>query len=324
MAKTHINFKERQLIALYLLQKVSLRQIAKQLKRSPSSISDEVRKNSDKKGYHAVSAQVKSEKRNLICRRQNPLKNEWILNYCLDKLRAGHTPEQIAGRLKMENNGHPIICHETIYKYIYAKENKAKKLIHYLVRAHGRRRRKKYNWLPHRGIPNMVLIDKRPQEINNRSQFGHWEGDVVEGKRGTGGVVVVLERKSRLYLARKIDSINSQNGLKAQKELLLIKGKKEVLSVTLDQGKENYEYQKLGIPIYFCHPHSPEEKGSIENHNGILRRYIPKKTDFTTFSQIELDAIIEEINNRPRKCLGYKTPLEVYNYELKRIKEIKK
>jgi IS30 family transposase len=323
MTNKHLTYKERQLIALYLAHQVSQRTIAKQLGKSPSSICDEIKRNSDKTGYHAVSAQVKSEKRNLECRTQNPLKNQWILNYCIDELRQGWTPEEIAGRLKKENNQCPIICYETIYKYIYAPENRSKRLAQYLVRAHGRRRRKKYNWLPRRGVPNMVSIDDRPEEINNRSQFGHWEIDVVEGMRDTGAIQVVLERKTRLYLGLKIDKINSACGIKAQKQMFSSQPVIGVKSATLDQGKENYRHQELGIPTYFCHPHSPEQKGSIENHNGILRRYIPKKTDFTTFSQLDLDMIIEEINNRPRKCLAYKTPLEAYNYELQCVRKAK-
>jgi IS30 family transposase len=323
MTNKHLTYKERQLIALFLLNKKGVRQIAHQLKRSPSSISDEIKRNSDKSGYHAISAQVRSEKRSLACRSVNPLKNEYILNYCIDKLREGWTPEQIAGRLKKENHGCPIICHETIYKYIYAKENKTKKLVQYLVRAHGKRRKKKYNWLPRRGIPNMVLIDERPEEINNRKSFGHWEFDVVEGKKNTGAIQVGLERKSRFYLGIKINEINSTNGITAQKQIFKQQPKSAVKSATFDQGKENYRHQELDIPTFFCHPHAPEQKGSVENHNGIIRRYIPKKTDFTTFSQQELNTIIKEINNRPRKCLNYNTPLEVYNREVQCVKSKK-
>lgn len=312
---------ERDKIAVLLSSGASKRSIARQLGRSMSSIIDEINRNSINGRYQAIKAEELSQKRNRKSRKSNPLKSPDIYSYVYDKLRCGWSPQQIAGRLKRDNNGETIICHETIYNYIYRSEGQEKQLHEYLVRQHRKRRpwygRKLYT----RGISNRVSIALRPEEINNRSIFGHWETDVVEGKKHTGGIQTVLERKTRLYDGKLLINIDSEYGVKAQKELLIKHPKKARQSLTLDNGKENYNHHKLirdlDIKTFFCDPHCPWQKGANENHNGILRRYIPKKTDLTTITQFELDSILEEINNRPRKCLQYETPIEAFNRELK-------
>lgn len=316
-----INSQERDRIAVLFASGVSLRFIARQLKRSVSSISEEVQRNSVQGEYKAIEAHELSQKRNSISRRTNPLKNSTIYRYVYDKLRCGWSPEQIAGRLKRNNHGETIICHETIYRYIYSPAGKEKQLHEYLVRQHRRRRPWYGRCLYRRGIANRISIRERPDEVNNRLVFGHWETDVVEGKAHSGGIQSMLERKTRLYRAKILVNIDSEYGWKAQAALLADLPMWARQSVTLDNGKENYNHEKLtrdyGIKTYFCDPHCAWQKGSNENHNGILRRYIPKKTDVTTVTQYELDAIVEEINNRPRKCLNYATPIEAFTKELK-------
>lgn len=315
-----INFQERQLIELWLKNGQTIRVIAKQLNRSPSSISDEIKRNRDQNDYHAISAQAKSRKRISKSRSKNSLKKNWIIDYIITNLRYGWSPEQIAGRLKRKHSK-TIICHETIYRYIYAHPEK--QLAQYLVRNHKRRKRKSSNWLPRRGISSRVSIHDRPEEIDSKSTFGHWELDTVEGKSHSGGITTALERKTRYYDAQKIKNIDSEDGIWSQKKLLTKHPKQATKSATLDNGKENYNHTKLnqiGIKTYFCDPYCSWQKGSNENHNGILRRYIPKKTDFSSFTQLELDAIVWEINNRPRKCLNYETSREAFNRELQCIK----
>ncbi len=312
---------ERDQIAIMLASGASFRLMAKKLGRSVSSIHTEVKRNSVNGEYQSIRADELSQKRNNKSRKNNPLKDPQIYSYVYDKLRCGWSPEQIAGRLKRENNGKTIICHETIYHYVYSDEGKEKNLHEYLVRRHRKRRpwygRKLYT----RGISNRVSISQRPEEINNRSVFGHWETDVVEGQAHSGGIQTVLERKTRRYDGLIIKNIDSEYGVKAQKDLLIKHPRYARQSLTLDNGKENYNHQKLvnelGLDTYFCDSHCPWQKGSNENHNGILRRYIPKRTDITKLTQTELDSIFEEINNRPRKCLGYETPIEAFNRELK-------
>lgn len=312
---------ERDQIAILFASGASLRLIAKKLNRGVSSISDELKRNSVNGEYQAIKAEELSQKRNRKSRRSNPLKNSRIYSYVADKLRCGWSPEQIAGRLKRENKGKTVICHETIYHYIYSLEGKEKRLHEYLVRKHRKRRPWYGRCLYRRGISNRVSIRQRPEEINNRSIFGHWEADVVEGRNHSSGIQSMLERKTRFYDGRLLVNIDSEYGIKAQVEMLIDLPIFARQSVTFDNGRENYNHHKLtrdyGIKTYFCDPHCAWQKGSNENHNGILRRYIPKKTDLTTITKPELDSILEEINNRPRKCLQYETPYEAFNRELK-------
>ena len=312
---------ERDQIAILLASRVSKRLIARKLGRSMSSIIDEINRNSIKGEYKAIEAEQLSQIRNQKSRKTNPLKNPQIYSYVYDKLRSGWSPEQIAGRLKRDNHDQTQICHETIYHYVYSEEGKERKLSEYLVRQHRRRRPWYGRKLYCRGISNRVSITLRPEEINNRSIFGHWETDVVEGKAHCGGIQSMLERKTRFYDGRLLINIDSEFGVKAQKEMLIKYPKEARQSLTLDNGRENFNHHKLirdlGINTYFCDPHCPWQKGSNENHNGILRRYIPKKTDLTKITQLELDSILEEINNRPRKCLDYETPIEAFKRELK-------
>lgn len=316
-----ISFQERQLIELWLTNGQGIREIARSLGRSPSSICTEVKRNGEKDDYHAIVAEAKANKRISQSRTKNSLKKDWVIDYIITKLRHGWSPEQIAGRLKRKH-GKTIICHETVYRYIYAHPEK--QLAQYLVRNHKRRKRKSTNWLPRRGISNRTSIHDRPEEINSKTAFGHWELDTVEGKTHSGGIITALERKTRYYDALKIGKIDSEEGVWAQKRLLNKHPSKAAKSATLDNGRENYNHIQLnqqGIKTFFCDPYCSWQKGSNEYHNGVLRRYIPKKTDFSTFTQLELDAIVEEINNRPRKCLNYQTPREVFNRELKYLKK---
>lgn len=319
--KKKISGSERDQIAIMLASGSSLRNIAKTLKRSVSSISDEVRRNSINGTYKSIAANSLSMQRNRQSRRTNPLKSPKIFSRVFDKLREGWSPEQIAGRLKRLNKGKTVICHETIYRYIYSPEGKKRKLHEYLVKQHSKRRSWHGRYLYHRGIPNRVSIRLRPEEINSKKTFGHWEADTVEGKAHQKGIQTLLERKTRLYQAKILVNIDSEYGVKAQKDMLVSFPKKARKSVTFDNGKENYNHLKLQrwlkIQTYFCDPNCAWQKGSNEYHNGLLRRYIPKKADLTQLTQFELDEIVEEINNKPKKCLGYQTPREAFRKELK-------
>lgn len=320
--KPKINAQERDLIAVWLAEKVSLREITRRLERSVSSICDEVKRNSVNGEYHAHQAESLTSQRNKASRKLNPLKNPRIYTYVVKKLRDGWSPEQIAGRLKRNNKGKTIICHETIYQYIDSDEGKEKKLYEYLTRQHYRRKKWHGRYVYRRGIANRTSIRLRPEEINSRETFGHWETDIVEGKAHTGGIQTMLERKTRFYKGQIIPKIDSEYGIWAQKKMLTKYPKEATKSVTLDNGRENYNHQELqiiGIKTYFCGPYCSWQKGSNENHNGVLRRYIPKKSSFTSLTQPELNAIINEINNRPRKCLGYETSFEAFQRELKSI-----
>lgn len=319
--KPKIKPEERDRIAFLLASKISLRKIAKNLGRSTSSISEEVKRNSLNGEYTSIAAQNLSEQRNKVSRKTNPLKSPKVYAYVALRLKEGWSPEQIAGRLKKDNKDKSIICHETIYRYIYSQEGKAKNLSEYLVKHHYKRRKWHSRYLYRRGIANRVSIRLRPKEVDGRKSFGHWETDVVEGKAHQKGIQTLLERKTRFFQAKIIERIDSEYGVKAQYDVLASFPKEARKTLTMDNGKENYNHQKLiywlGLKTYFCDPYCAWQKGSNENHNGVLRRYIPKKADLTNLSQLELDAIIEEINARPRKCLSYETSGEAFKRELK-------
>jgi len=314
---------ERDKIAVWLASDLSLRQISRQLNRSVSTISDEIERNSIKGEYHSINAQSLSWSRNFESRKTNPLKNPKIFKYVVDKLRSGWSPEQIAGRLRRGNHGKIIICHETIYRYIYSFQGRQRELYQYLVRSHRKRRPWYGRCLYRKGIANRISIRERPEIINTRKTFGHWEADVVEGRAHKSGIQTLLERKTRFYQARLIANIDSEYAISAQRQILVSLPKPARKSVTFDNGRENYNHEKLrtfGIKTYFCDPNCAWQRGSNENHNGILRRYIPKKTDLRFVSQWELDEIVKEINARPRKCLNYQTPGEAFRKELKSLK----
>ncbi|MEK7571692.1 MAG: IS30 family transposase [Patescibacteria group bacterium] len=313
--------EERDKISVLLAEKNSLRSIAKELGRSVSSISEEVKRNSSSGVYTAITAQELSEQRNTLSRKTNPLKSKTIYAYVYEKLRSGWSPEQIAGRLKRDNKNRQVICHETIYRYIYSKEGREKNLTEYLVRHHYRRRTWHSRHLYRRGIANRTSIRLRPKEVDSRKTFGHWETDVVEGRAHQGGIQTLLERKTRFFQAKLLERIDSEYGVAAQRDMLVQFPYQARQTVTMDNGKENYNHHKLtrwlGIQTYFCDPYCSWQKGANENHNGVLRRYIPKKATLAGLTQEDLNAIIEEINQRPRKCLGYETPEEVFTRELK-------
>ncbi len=322
-SKHHINAPERDQIGVLLASGFSQGDIAKRLGRSKSSINYEIRHNSRNGIYQPILANQLSRERNTASRKTNAIVDPGIWSYVIDKLRSGWSPELIAGRLKKKHHGQSVISYETIYRYVYSPKGKKDDLREYLVRAHKQRYPQYSRRSYHRGIANKVNISFRPEKVNQRLVFGHWEADVVEGKGHGGGIQAVQERKTRYYQARLVPNIDSEYGIRAQKSLLSKYPEPARQSMTFDNGKENYNHEQLqrdlGVKTYFCDPYCSNQKASIENTNGILRRYIPKKTDLTSIKQWELDLILDEINNRPRKCLDYVTPKEAFYLELKSV-----
>lgn len=323
MAKTHHKLTpvERENIAIWLAQSISKREIARRLNRSDSTIRDEIKRNSFGKHYVAVHAQARSQKRVIKARHRHPLKNKSVYKYVLRKLRSGWSPEQIAGRLKLQHPSNSFwhIHHETIYRYIYSKENKSKQLWEYLPRKQ-RKRRKKYGRKAQRSrIPDRVSIHDRPREIESRLIFGHWEGDSIEGKNHQGGIHTEVERKTRFMMAKFLQTLTAQETANKAAQMFRNLPQEAKKSTTLDNGKEFTKHKQFNIPIFFADPYASWQRGTNENSNGLIRRYLPKKTNFSKYQQWELDDIVQEINNRPRKCLGYRTPQEAFNEELKSI-----
>lgn len=319
--------KERDRLATLRAKGVGVRGCARKLGRGVSTVSEELKRGSLPSGeYVAIRAQRLSRDRKAHRQEREQLKNPWLYAHVWDKLRLGWSPEQITGRLKKD---HPEdrsrhLSPETIYQFIYAPEQADERLWEYLPRKQ-KKRRKQYGRSVHKSrIPDRVSIHERPAEIESRTTFGHWEGDTVEGQRAKkDGIHTEVERKTRKLLARKVARIASLETVIAQIQLFKQLPLAARQTTTLDNGKEQHLHGELtaalGLEVYFADPYSSWQRGTNENTNGLLRRYLPKRTDFTSLTQSELDDIVEEINNRPRKCLDYATPNEVFYSEIHKL-----
>ena len=317
---TKLTKSERVLIASWKNKGVSNKRIAKLLGRNISTIGREINRNKFQDVYEPLHAQGLAEKRKLLAwGAKEPLKSKKIYSYTLDKLRSGWSPEQIAGRLKKvehktDSSWH--ICHETIYDFVYKPSNKDKKLWHYLRRKQGRRRSKGGRKVRRIRIPDRISIHDRPKIIEKRIEVGHWEGDSVVGRYRKSGIHTEYERVTSLTRIERLTAVNSEETIKAQLLIFSKLPKSLRKSDTLDNGSEMVKHKeltiKLGMQTYFADPYSSWQRGSNEYHNGLLRRYFPKKTDFTKVTQKDIDECVWEINNRPRKCLGFYTANEVF------------
>lgn len=297
---------------------MSNKEIARRLGRSCSTVGREITRNSFNVEYYvAIHAQNKWIKRKSQSGIRHSLKNKRVFEWVIKRLIRGWSPEQISGRMKLVFRKDPAmrISPETIYSFVYSERFKHRKFWEYFVRGH-KVRRKWHGRKSHKSasIRNRVSIHDRPKIIDKNKEFGHFEGDSVEGKAHKSGVHTEVERLSRKYFVKKVLDIDSEKSLAAQ-EKIFKKFKCAVRSTTLDNGRENhlhYKLNKLGIKTYFADPYSSWQRGCNEYHNGLLRRYFPKKTDFTGITQEEIDEVVDEINNTPRKCLGFFTPNEVF------------
>lgn len=325
MGRVKIRSWERDKISILVAQEQTISEIARQLNRSKGTISEEIKRNrrwDEESGqwvYEAIYAHEETIQKRKRARRRPLLKNKWIYQYVIEGLRRGWSPEQIEGRLKRDYLGeyHKNIGHEAIYQYIYSEEVKEEKLWEYLPRKQKKRKKQTGRYVHKSRIPNRVSISKRPEVVNNREEFGHWEGDTVEGQRGVGdGIRTEVERKSRYLIARKVGKIAAEETIQAQLAIFSSIPLQARKSETMDNGKEHHKHEQLqnqlSMKTYFCHPYASCERGTNENTNGLLRRYFPKKTDLSTVTQEELDDVVFEINTKPRKVLNYQTPLEVF------------
>lgn len=316
---TNLSEEERDTIAFLYARRKSLRTIAREIERSVSTVSDELRRNRYKDGYVAIHAQrLADDRKRAGPAAKHPLKSAWLENHVLKKLRKGWSPEQIAGRLKRKypKDQSRHLHHETIYEYIYHPDRRDEVLWEYLPRKQ-KKRRKQIGRSVHRShIPDRVSVHKRPKVVDDRSEFGHWEDDTVEGKGHKDGMHTSVERRSRLLAARKVAAITSDEAVNAQRAIFAPLPAHARRSTTMDNGKETHHHtllrSELGMDTYHADPYSSWQRGTNENTNGLLRRYIPKGTSMDTLTDEDLADIVEELNDRPRKCLDYATPFEVF------------
>ena len=233
----------------------------------------------------------------------------------VEKLRSGWSPEQIAGRLPKDHQDKSIHW-ETIYRYIYSEKARSRKLFEYLPRKHKKRRCKFGRSTRRSRIPDTVSIHERPSEIENRTTCGHGEGDAVVGRYHKSGIHTQVERKTRYLSAKLIKNFTADETQRAQHQIFNQPPTKAKKSTIADNGVEFTNHKQFDLPVYFCDPYSSCQKATNENANGLIRRYLPKKTDFRRITKQDLGDIVTEIGNRSRKRLNYQTPLEAFTNEL--------
>jgi IS30 family transposase len=328
MAKySRLNMLEREELSRQLAAGYSLRKISKSINRSPSTLSREILRNvPNKKYYRAHYGQGHSNVQRHKRRKNRKLEQNFQLRKIVNHyLRDKWSPEQIAKRLIIlyPDDMSMRVSHETIYSYIYVKPQGTfrRRLISYLRRKH-KHRRKKGRTNENRGpIQDYVSIEDRPAEVADRVVPGHWEGDLIVGARNASAIGTLVERKTRMTFIVKLANQDSATVRKAFAEEFkhLPKGLKKTL--TYDQGHEMAQHKifvkDTDITVYFTHPRSPWERGSNENTNSLIRQYFPQGTDFSKISKNRLKKVQDELNDRPRKTLGWYTPHEKFHEVLR-------
>jgi len=323
MSYTHITSMERAKIELLHKQGWKYDAIGREVGRHRTTISREIQRNGTRAGYKAERAQRRYAERRVACRPQTRLAHEALRDYVVKKIAEEEwSPELVAGRLSSQypHNPRMHLCHETIYQAIYTNRHNLDFLRVFLTQARPKRRRRGQG-KTRRGpsIPNRVSIKERPDAVDERLEIGHWEGDLVVGKNQDGFILTLVERTSRILHAVKTQTKRAPEVCQAVINTLLDRPISWVRSITFDNGTEFSQHesisQHLGVSIYFADPYAAYQRGSNEQVNGLLRRYLPKGSRFKDLTQKQIDRIKELINNRPRKCLGYQTPNEVFQQQ---------
>jgi IS30 family transposase len=314
-----LSFREREEISRGIAAGETFRAIARRLSRAVSTISQEVGRHGGRRGYRAAEADStawESARRPKPCLLAKNRRLQWIVAL---KLKQDWSPQQITGWLKVRHPENPEmwVSHETIYRSLFVQARGAlkKELLGHL-RSRRRLRRPRHAVDGRQGdrIADAVPIRERPAEAEDRAVPGHWEGDLVEGSRGTF-IATLVERRSRFVilvkLSEKRTNIVVDALIKAVRKLPTALRK----SLTWDRGSELTDHAKFtvatDVKVYFCDPYSPWQRGSNENTNGLLRQYYPKGMDLSAVSQAQLDAVAKKLNTRPRETLGWKTPAHV-------------
>jgi IS30 family transposase len=308
---SHIGKAERLEIDILRKKGYSLREIADAIKRNPATISRELKKNAVNGIYDPQKANHKAyvKRKNSKYQGMKVVSDIELWNYLENKIKEDWSPEMISGRIENIDAWIKPISAKGIYKFIYSVYGR--NLEKHLAYQNKKRRSKSTQKV--RQLANRVFIDQRPKIIDKRKRFGDWEGDfIVSGKNGRGVLLTLYERKARYTLIKKITDrkINEVHRIICE-----LTGGVVINSLTLDNDivfRKHEELSKLlKKPIYFCHPYHSWEKGGVENTNKLIRRYIPKRSDISQYSDEYIQIIEDKLNNRPKKCLDFKTPNEV-------------
>lgn len=331
MSYQELSIEERVTIQIGQLPGLSQRAIARMLDRSPSTISRELRRNATVLAYSASQAHQTMRQRRTVCRPARKLKpGTDLFDLVVYLLRQRFSPQQIAGKLrrmefsKLED---VYVCRETIYNAIYALPvGELRKELIICLRRGKTSRRPRSGGVDRRGqIPDLVRIHVRPPEAEDRLTPGHWEGDLIKGKGNASAVGTLVERSTGyLMLVRMHDATatSAVEGFSAALNRMPLAARK---TLTYGQGREMARHaeitQRTGVAVYFCDPHSPWQRGSNENINGLIRQYLPKGADLSSVSQEQLDAIAYELNIRPHQRFDYQCPIEMMTQMMTKHRE---
>jgi IS30 family transposase len=308
----HLTLGDRQYLQRLVKSNRSKAEVARLMNRHRSTIYRELGRNSDRLGYGAERANWLAKRRRKRCHRPPKLRDIEMRLYVNDRLRQAWSPDQIAGRMRVEFPREPQwrVSAQTIYTWI---KRSAGRLGRWLRLANRKPKSVEKG-------PNYVSIRGRPTVINARRRYGDWEGDTLVGRRRASGLVTLVERKSGLLRIGRIDNLRSTTTVCMAERCLVDLPAALRRSVTFDNGSEFTEYRRLtdqlGLAIYFAEPYKAWQRGANENANGLLRQYFPKGTDFTRITTREVTRVEKLLNERPRRRLGYRTPLEIIETQM--------
>jgi IS30 family transposase len=322
MSYQHLTDHDRYVIYHLYLFGLSSAEIGRRIGRHRSSISRELRRNANRMGeYFPEHADRLTRRRRQAGASRPRTDDAALMAYVEDRLKRLWSPDQIAGRLKLKppkNLAGKNISRATIYRWIWAAPERSERL-RPCLRVAWKKRRKPYGKPSKRGqIPNRVSIEERPAIVEQRDRIGDWEGDTVVGKGHSGCVLTNVDRASRYLIARRLERGLAQAVEDALYSAMRRMPPEKRKTQTFDNGREFSRHEtiadRLGLHVYFAHPYSCWERGTNENTNGLLRQYLPKSRDFTTLTDAELASYVWQLDNRPRKCLNYRTPTEVFHH----------
>ena len=324
-----IDLDERRQIDRMAQRNMPASEIAERLGRHRSTIYRELKRNRftdtewpDLNGYYATSADGMARDRRR--RLWKLVRDSELRDAVVDRLRAGWSPEQIAGRLRYERHS-TRVCHETIYRYAYGKDGEALQLYRYLPEHRRRRRPRRMRGRRGPQLPDRPALRHRPVIVKDRKQFGHWEGDLVmfRKERGKANLTTLVERTTRFTVVLPNNDRRSKPVMGQVVDGLATLPRGARRSLTFDRGTEFSAWRELrdglGADVWFCDPHSPWQRGTNENTNRRLRRYLPRTTDPLSIRRDELASITKRMNATPRKCLGYRTPGEAFREEVSKL-----
>lgn len=330
MARKELVLRERRTIEDMLNAKMSIRMIAAEIGKHRSTVYREIKRNyftddewPDLNGYYGMVAQRSAKERR--ARRRKLVRLEALRKHVVDRLIAGWSPEQIAGRLEFDGQSERV-SHETIYAYVYSKEGQSEQLARYLPSRRKKRRPRHARRSKAAMFPPERSIHQRPDYVKTREKFGDWEGDLMIFAKKTGkmNVATLVERKTRfavLFRNNDRSSTHFMNKLMSVIEALPQPARR---SITFDRGFEFRNWRKLereiGTESWFCDPQAPWQKGTVENLNNRARRYLPRSTEIAALTNQNMKEICARLNGTPRKCLGWKTPTEAFREEIMKLR----